>query len=381
MTKQHIKEIDVLRVLGFVFVVAQHVLGGFAFREGASFSDSMVLSFFYVLAKPAVPIFVTVAAMMMVYKNPEPINWSQFYKKRLLYTALPYVIWTALNILDGMQYGNVSFEHFGGQLLAGTGRYHLWYMSMLLRIYLYFPLILFLTEVISRRGKAFKGAFLIFYTLFYVILLTNNSFTDWEGQLIFTHPTDNELKFLARTPWLWSLYIVLGVYMILGYSTFKKWLEHYQKQIWVAYVPLLLYNYYVEVNNNIPGHAVSMNYLNEFLFVLFIVCSIFVFYGLACKIANEETKLYLKIREAANYSYAAYLAHVIILQAIYKVYSSIFPIKSYLDTAVLLFILTVILTFKAMKWLSLLPFSEYFLGTKMKYQFKSIHKREHSLSA
>lgn len=271
MTKQHIKEIDVLRVMGFIFVVVQHVLGGFAFREGASFSDSLILSFFYVMAKPAVPIFVTIAAMMMVYKNKEPVNWSQFYKKKMLYIALPYVIWTVLNILDGMQYGNVSFAHFPGQLLAGTGRYHLWYMSMMLRIYLYFPLILFLIDIISRRGKAFKGVFLIFYILFYAFLLANNSFTDLEGQLIFTHPTDNELKFLARTPWLWSLYVVLGAYMILGYSTFKKWLEHFQRQIWIAYVPLLLYNYYVEISNNIPGHAVKMNYLNElFLFCLWL---------------------------------------------------------------------------------------------------------------
>ncbi|WP_425804109.1 acyltransferase [Desulfitobacterium sp. Sab5] len=381
MTKQHIKEIDVLRVMGFIFVVVQHVLGGFAFREGASFSDSLILSFFYVMAKPAVPIFVTIAAMMMVYKNKEPVNWSQFYKKKMLYIALPYVIWTVLNILDGMQYGNVSFAHFPGQLLAGTGRYHLWYMSMMLRIYLYFPLILFLIDIISRKGKAFKGVFLIFYILFYAFLLANNSFTDLEGQLIFTHPTDNELKFLARTPWLWSLYVVLGAYMILGYSTFKKWLEHFQKQIWIAYVPLLLYNYYVEISNNIPGHAVKMNYLNELFFVLFVVSSILVFYDLACQIADRESKLYYKISEYANYSYAAYLAHVIILQALYKFYTSFFSVKSFLDTAVLLFLLTVILTFKAMKWLSLLPFSEYFLGTKMKYKIKWIRKREHSLSA
>lgn len=376
--KQHIKEIDVLRVIGFIFVVAQHVLGGFAWREGASFSDSLVLSFFYVLAKPAVPIFVTIAVMMMVYTHVEPVNWVKFYKKRFLYIVIPYVIWTVLNIWDTKQYGIASFLDLPGQLLAGTGRYHLWYMSMLLRTYLYFPLILFLMKKISQQGRIFKVGFLLSFGIFYVILLKNNDLTEWVGQFIFAHPTDNEQKFLDRTPLLWSIYIVLGVYIISGYTQFKAWLNRYRKQILIVYIPLLFYNYYAEISTHIPGHAVSAGYFNTFLFVLFTVFSIFVFYEVACQVSSKESKLYLKLKEVSNYSYAAYLAHVIVLQAVYKGLNSLFSFGSFLATGMMLFISTVLITFKLMEILSLLPFSEYLLGTKRKYPIEQIQKKEHT---
>ncbi|HVJ49918.1 acyltransferase [Desulfitobacterium sp.] len=379
--KQHIREIDVLRVIGFIFVVAQHVFGGFAWREGASFSDSLVLSFFYVLAKPAVPIFVTIAAMMMIYTHAEPVNWVQFYKKRLLYIVIPYVIWTVFNIWDAKQYGIASFSDLPGQLLAGTGRYHLWYMSMMIRSYLYFPLILFLMKKISPRGRFFKAGLLLSFSLFYVILLKNNNLTEWVGQLLFVQPTDNEQKFLARTPLLWSIYIVIGVYLISGYSQFKAWLNRYRKQILLAYIPLLFYNYYAEISTHIPGHAVSTGYLYNLLFVLFMVCSILVFYDLAYQVSRKESKLYLKLKEVSNYSFAAYLAHVIVLQAVYKYITQFFSLESFLVTGVILFILTIVITFKLMELLSLLPFSEYLLGTKKKYQIKWIRKKEHTLSA
>ncbi|AHF06196.1 acyltransferase [Desulfitobacterium metallireducens] len=375
--KQHIEEIDVLRVIGFIFVVSQHVFGGFAWREGASFADSLVLSFLYVLAKPAVPIFVTIGAMMMIYTHTEPSNWARFYKKRLIYTVIPYVIWTILNIWDAKHYGTASYSHLLGQLAAGTGRYHLWYMSMMIRIYLYFPFILILTKALSRRGLVFKANFLLFFGLFYVFLLEHNNVTNWVGQLLFAYPTENEQRFLDRTPLLWSIYIVLGVYMISGYSQLKTWLKHYRKLIFTAYVPLLLYNYYVEVCNKIPGKAVDTGYFYELSFVLFMVFSIFVFYDLACHISSWKSKLYVTLREISNYSYAAYLAHVIVLQAVYKYYTHYFPVNSYLEVGIIVFLLTILLTITSMRLLSLLPFSEYLLGTKKKYQMKWIRKKQH----
>ncbi|MEA4900826.1 acyltransferase [Desulfitobacterium sp.] len=372
--KQHIEEIDVLRIIGFIFVVAQHVFGGFAWREGVSFSDSLVLSFLYVVAKPAVPIFITIAVMMMIYTHTEPVNWTQFYKKRFIYTVIPYVIWTALNIWDAKQYGEVSFGPFWGQLLAGTGRYHLWYMSMMLRIYLYFPLILGLTKIISQRSQVFKANFLLFFTLAYIFLLEHNDVTNWVGQFLFTYPTENEQRFLDRTPILWSIYIVLGIYIILRHSKFKTWIKRYQKQMLIAYIPLLLYNYYVEVCNAIPGHAVSTGYFYETSYVLFMICSIFVFYNFACYISKEKNKLYFKLKEVSNYTYTAYLAHVIVLQAVFKYFTRFSSIESPLAIGVIVFILTILITFKLTELLSLLPFSEYLLGTKKKYHSKWITK-------
>ena len=55
MHKEHIKELDVLRAIGFIFVVAQHIFGAYAWWEGAGFAESLILSLYYLIAQPAVP--------------------------------------------------------------------------------------------------------------------------------------------------------------------------------------------------------------------------------------------------------------------------------------------------------------------------------------
>lgn len=377
MHKEHIKELDVLRVIGFIFVVAQHIFGAYAWREGAGFVESLILSLFYLIAQPAVPMFVTIVAISLFYNYSEKMNMLNFYKKRFLYIFLPYVVWTAINILDAKQYGEASYSNFIGQLAAGTGRYHLWYMSMVLRIYLFFPLILWVSKRILRTTKFFKASFLMAFFLFYIILLKNNGITEWIGKIVFGIPTFNEQKFLDRTPLLWAIYFVIGAYVILGYPHFVIWLRRCQKQISLAYIPMLLYNYYVEISPHLPGHTyVSAGYIYCFLKVSFMILSIFMFYSLSCYVSSQKPKLYRLFKETSAYSYSAYLGHVIVLQAVAMELNKVYPIKSFLVSGLIIFLLTIVLTVKFMELLSIMPLSKYFLGTSYKYQPKWLGKRD-----
>ncbi|WP_407308235.1 acyltransferase [Desulfosporosinus sp. SB140] len=377
MHREHIKELDVLRVIGFVFVVAQHVFGAFAWREGSGFAESLILSLFYVIAQSAVPMFVMIAAISLFYNHGEKVNILTFYKKRICYIFLPYVVWTIINILDAKQYDEPSYGNFIGQLAAGTGRYHLWYMSMVLRIYLFFPLILWLTKRILRMARLYKVGFLVTYFVFYLILLENNGITKLIGKVLFGTSTFNEQKFLDRTPLLWSIYFVIGAYVIFGYPHLLVWLQRCQKQILLAYVPLMLYNYYVEISPHLPGHNnISSGYLYCFLKVSFMILSIFVFYSLSCYISSQKPKLYRQIKEAATYSYSCYLGHVIVLQAVAMELCKVYTVKSILVSSIIIFLLTIVLTIKMMQLLSMLPLSKYYLGTKYKYLPKFFNKRD-----
>lgn len=378
MHKEHIKELDVLRVIGFVFVVAQHIFGAYAWREGAGFAESLILSLFYVIAQPAVPMFVMITAISLFNTYSENINVLNFYKKRFQSIFLPYVVWTIINILDAKQYGGASYGHFIGQLVAGTGRYHLWYMSMILRIYLYFPLILWVFKRILRTAKIFKASFLTAFFVLSIILLKNNGITEWIGKIVFGTSTFNEQKFLDRTPLFWAIYFVIGAYVISGYPQFVSWLRRCQKQILLAYIPLLLYNYYVEISPHLPGHTyVSTGYIFCFLKISFMIFSIFMFYSLSCYITNQKPKLYRLFKKTSAYSYSSYLGHVIVLQAVAMRLNKVYPIKSFLVSGVIIFLLTIVLTVKFMELLSILPLSKYFLGTKNKYHPKWFGKRDY----
>jgi probable poly-beta-1,6-N-acetyl-D-glucosamine export protein len=381
MHKEHIKELDVLRMIGFVFVVAQHVFGAYAWREGAGFAESLILSLLYVIAQPAVPMFIMVAAISLFYNHAPTIDTITFYKKRILNIFLPYVVWTVINILDAKQYGEASYGHFIGQLLAGTGRYHLWYMSMVLRIYLSYPLILWFSKRIMKMTRVYKVGFLITYFTFYVILLENNRITELVGKILFGNPTFNEQKFIDRTPLLWSIYFVIGAYVVFGYPSIIAWLQRFQKQITLVYVPLLLYNYNVEISPHLPGHNyISTGYIYCFLKVSFMILSIFMFYNISRFVSSQKPRLYRHIRGTATYSYPSYLGHVIVLQAVAMELSKVYPIKSFLVSSLLIFVLTILLTVKLMQLLSILPFSKYFLGTNSKYKLKVFNKRDLTLT-
>lgn len=376
MYKEHIKELDVLRMIGFIFVVAQHIFGGYAWREGAGFTDSLILSLFYVIAQPAVPIFVMITSISLFYTYSERMNVLNYYKKRFLYIFLPYLVWTVLNILDTKQYGQLSYDSLIGQLAAGTGRYHLWFMSMVLRIYLLFPIILWLSKQILKTSKFFKTSFLMVFSIFYIILLKNNGITTSIGKFLFENPTINEQRFLDRTPLLWAIYFVIGAYVIFGHPYFKAWLRRWQKHILLAYLPLLFYNYYFEISPHLPGHIyVSAGYIYCFLKVSYMILSIFMFYNLSCYVCDQKPRLYRLFKETSVYSYSSYLGHVIVLQAVAMELQSIYPIKSFLVSGLIIFLLTIVLTVKSMELLSILPLSKYFLGTKNKYYPKIFGRR------
>jgi peptidoglycan/LPS O-acetylase OafA/YrhL len=366
MDKEHIKELDVLRIIGFILVVAQHIFGSYAWREGAGFTESLILSLLYQIAQPAVPLFVMIVAISLFYNYSGRINVLNFYKKRFLNIFLPYAVWTVINIWESEQYSGVLY--FFGQLAAGTGRYHLWYMSMVIRIYLCFPIILWVSKRILRTGKFFKVSFLVTFFVLYIILLKNNEVTEWFGRLVFGTPTFNEQKFLDRTPLMWSIYFVVGAYVILGYSHFRVWLQRFRKQIILAYIPLLLYNYFVEISPHLPGNIyVTAGYAYCFQKVLFMIISVFMFYIISSYISGQKPRLYRIFKETSAYSYPAYLAHVIVLQAVANNFNQLYPLKSYLLSGIIIYLITVVLTVKFMELLSILPFSEYFLGTKSKY--------------
>ncbi|RNC29055.1 MAG: hypothetical protein AWM53_00975 [Candidatus Dichloromethanomonas elyunquensis] len=378
MNKQRIKELDVLRVIGFIFVVAQHVVGAYAWREGAAYSDSLILSFLYNFAKPAVPLFITVTAVSLCSAYLGKMNVLKFYKNRFLYIFLPYVSWTIINIYDAQHDGTGSYNNFLGQLLAGTGRYHLWYMSLILQIYLLFPLVLWIARQMIKRGKPLQVGFLITFFVFYVILLKNNEIMDTIASFIFGSPTTNQQRFLERNPLLWSIYFVMGMYIFVGNEGFKFWIRRFQKQIFFLYALSLAYMYYAEIWPHLPRHIdIGSGYLNCFLYVSFMVLSIIIFYRLGCYIADEMPRVYFFLQRIAVNTYSGYLAHVIILQAVAEEIIRIYHIKSFLLSGLIIFSLTVVLSLIIAETCSLFPFSQVLLGSKNKYypSFDEIVKR------
>lgn len=78
-----INDLEVLRAFAFIFVVAQHIFGGLAWHEGLNDYTSLLFSLIYVIAKPAVPMFLVLVGITLFIssKNKKP-NFLKFYVSR-----------------------------------------------------------------------------------------------------------------------------------------------------------------------------------------------------------------------------------------------------------------------------------------------------------
>ncbi|MGE5630680.1 MAG: hypothetical protein ACM3TR_06215 [Caulobacteraceae bacterium] len=110
-------EIDVMRIIGFLMVVDQHILGAYAQRPKAGFADSMVL---------------------------------------------PYLFWSFASIVIFKKYS--LLKDIVLVLVTGNASYHLWYMAMCIRIYIWFPAILaFISRIVKKNSLTQKLMFIFFF--------------------------------------------------------------------------------------------------------------------------------------------------------------------------------------------------------------------------
>lgn len=155
LTTGHLWQVDVVRLLTFGAVIAVHAL---AFTEQPSnrgVAGAMMLLQF------GREVFFSITGFVLVYSMKDrPVRLRQFWPRRLLYVAVPYVAWTAIydgySIL-GPQHAPLSLTTFGQDLLYGGAMYHLYFLLVTLQLYLVFPLLM----AFVRRTAATAGRVLI----------------------------------------------------------------------------------------------------------------------------------------------------------------------------------------------------------------------------
>ncbi|KOR25403.1 acyltransferase [Clostridium sp. L74] len=366
MRKQRILELDVLRALAFIFVVIQHTLGGYSNSKMASYNDMLLLKFIYEIAKSAVPLFLTITGIVLFYSNYNNFSIKEYYSKKFTYIFLPYVIWSAICLI--MLNKLNRFNDFFMQILSGNCCYHLWYMALLLRILIYFPLILILAKYIMKKNKVIKSSFFIlFFILYQWILKNNHLFTKQICSIIFKNPSKLQERFINVTPILWSIYFVLGIYIIFNYNKFKQFILTNTKIIYFIYIISLIYLYYNTIKDKIGNPLPFIKY-NTSLSILAKIISIIFFYLVSLKIINLEGKLYKMLRFIAKYSFPAYLCHIIVIQKICgELAKYIHPSNCLLYSAILC-LLTIFISTFICYFINFFPINKYILGIKSRNQ-------------
>lgn len=353
MTKERLKELDIMRAIAFIFVVTQHIIGGYSYIEKVPKNEHLILKILYIVAKPAVPIFLTISAISLFYVYYDNFHWKKYYIKRAKYILIPYTIWSAINMY---KLGNGDrFNDFIWEVLSGNGAFHFWYMGMILRLYIYMPVILYIAKKIHNSSNILRSiVFISIFPLYYMISKYQYTISQDLGKFIFKNPTELQQKFINISPMFWMLYFILGIYIALNYKTFKNIIMKFKWMIVAAYLPLLAYAYLNEIK------AVEFK---RSLYILFMLFTILVVYILALYLADFK-KLYSKLKFIGDYSFAAYMAHIIVLNWMANYLQLRFGIRDYLILGLCVLVITSIITPLIIYFLTYFPYSQYITGAK-----------------
>lgn len=364
MKKERLLEFDILRGMAFIFIVLQHTIGGFSFRNDISIQNLFISKFMYTIAEIATPLFVCLTGVALLYRYYDEFSIKSFYIKKLKFLLLPFVIWSLFLIFynnDKID-GNIILN-----ILSGNAQYHLWYMGMILRLYLYFPLILILARFIRRHNKYIKMVCFILFTLGYWFLLNHYEILDIMKNFIFKNPTELESKFINITPLYYYYYFVIGAYIISNYKTFKKMILKYKYIVIIMYCLSLVYYYYIELSDKIGN---PFPYIKSYTItsIFYRSISILFFYIISYYIMTKFKYIFYLLKFIGKYSFPAYLIHVFIINSL----TLYIPSNNFISSSIKYLVSTILISISICFLLNYLPYSEYLIGVKSKFDKKKI---------
>lgn len=214
--KERIPELDIYRGILIAAVITIHStsMALIDARHSLLFYPFLFLNVF---SSFAVPVFIFVSGFVLFYNYVDrPLRGKhmiEFFRKRLMFIVLPYVIFSLLYYLTLVARGLMPLGDLPLVLFTGKAYTHLYYVILIIQFYLVFPLLLWGVQrlrqwISSPRRAAF-------------VILTAGLVIQWGFVLLNKYVWTLERGSLAIT---YISYFALGAAVAIGHEEFKKWL-------------------------------------------------------------------------------------------------------------------------------------------------------------
>lgn len=300
-TDERLVHLDLLRILACFSVVMLHSAAQFWYALPVTSMEWKIANSYDAVFRFGVPVFVMISGALFLQGEGQ-VNLKRLYTHNILRLVILYVVWSVIyGIFDCRGYewsvldkGDIIREIF-------AGRYHLWYLPMIVGIYMLLPI---LKKWVQNAGKRELQYFLALFLIFQV------------GKETMVALRDTEL-----VNYLWgmvSLDMVCGYigYFVLGYYIVHYGLEaKWRKWIYiggVAGVPanILLGNILAQR----AGEPVAAIYDSFGIFTFLIVVSLFVFFTNQMSKVKYSAKMRGVIKEISLATLGIYLMHIAVIE-------------------------------------------------------------------
>jgi len=164
ITKKRETELDILRFLAMLSVIAMHVCGGPMKELPSKSFDFIVMNSLITLITWCVPIFVMISGGLFLNPQKE-ITINKLFTKYIKHFVVAFLFWSIIYQIyyyaGAMLTGGDVLNWKGILYEAMVGPYHMWYLYMLTGVYITIPILRKITESKSTT-EYFIVVFLIF---------------------------------------------------------------------------------------------------------------------------------------------------------------------------------------------------------------------------
>jgi peptidoglycan/LPS O-acetylase OafA/YrhL len=146
----HLYEVDVVRILTFICVIAVHTTSHTVAPTDIGLYSLLGLVHF------TRDVFFALSGFVLVYSYlNKPVPMKKFWPRRFLLVGVPYLVWSAIyffssNIRSPSGTFGETLGRFVIHVLEGTAWYHLYFLLVTMQVYLLVPVIVWLVK--KTRG-------------------------------------------------------------------------------------------------------------------------------------------------------------------------------------------------------------------------------------
>lgn len=202
---EHQLYIDILRIMGCFSVIMLHVSAQTWYDVPVESSTFQISNSYDALFRFGVPVFVMISGALFLAPERK-VDIKKLYLHNILRLAVVYVFWSCLyGLFDCRDFAvtQISWRDIAKEMLMG--RYHLWYLPMLIGIYMLLPV---LKTWITHAPKKNIEYFLVLFLIFQILSETLNA--------VFSSDSAAYVLSLMKPEMVCSYigYFVLGYYLV-----------------------------------------------------------------------------------------------------------------------------------------------------------------------
>lgn len=304
------QELEALRTLAFLAVVAQHVLGAYQRRE-TSAAEQVAIGVIFGLLKFAVPCFLFLSGVVLFLHYYDNLSYGSFLRRRLRTILLPYLCWAGIYwIYNGCNGAVWDIRQFVRDTLHCDISYHTWYVALIVQFYVLLPLIFRIFRGLaslcrSLRATACVVAGVLVLWLAVLELSPRLAGVPVLGRIFYDLRARNSLYYLG--------YFLLGGLCGLYRDAFDRWVRRFLPAIAAGTLATYVYSVWVLFHQGgLADGKVNLNYMGSLSIHMTIhsILAILLLYGLACR-DLERHGLRRWCAFVGKHSYSAYLAHAL----------------------------------------------------------------------